>query len=228
MSPAAAPKAPLAAATFASGSGTNVQALLDHPTDLWRIRLLVADRDGIGALERARQAGVATRVIRTKGRAEDEVAGETLAALEEHGVQVIFLAGYLKLVSAAVVTRFRKRILNIHPALLPSFGGKGMWGHHVHEAVLASGMRISGPSVHFVDEQYDRGTIVAQWPVPVLPDDTPDTLAARVLVFEHRLYPLAADHVCRAVLEGRESGPLVLPGEAFSLVPDTRLAGPAR
>ena len=226
MSAPGGPKGPLAAAAFASGGGTNVQALLDHPTDLWRIRLLVADRDGIGALERARRAGVATRVIPTKGRPEDEIAGETLAALEEHGAQVIFLAGYLKLVPTAVVARFRRRILNIHPALLPSFGGKGMWGHHVHEAVLASGMRLSGPTVHFVDEEFDHGTIVAQWPVPVLPGDTADTLAARVLVFEHRLYPLVADHVCRAVLEGREPGPLALPGEAYSLVPDATTAGP--
>jgi len=218
---------PLAAAAFASGGGTNVQALLDHRTDLWRIRLLVADRDGIGALERARRAGVATRVIPTKGRAEADVAAETLAALEEHGVQMIFLAGYLKLVPSAVVARFRRRILNIHPAPLPSFGGKGMWGHHVHEAVLASGTRISGPTVHFVDEEYDRGTIVAQWPVPVLPGDTPDTLAARVLEFEHRLYPLAADHVCRAVAEGREPGPLALPGEAYSLLADSTKGGAA-
>lgn len=218
---------PLAAAAFASGGGTNVQALLDHETDLWRIRLLVTDRDGIGALERAARAGVATRVIPTKGRADADVAAETLAALEEHGVRVIFLAGYLKLVPPAVVARFRRRILNIHPALLPSFGGKGMWGHHVHEAVLASGMRISGPTVHFVDEEFDHGTIVAQWPVPVLPGDTPDTLAARVLTFEHRLYPLAADHLCRAVADGREPGPFALPGEAFTLVPDAKAAGPA-
>lgn len=210
---------PLVAAVFASGGGTNLQALLDHrPAEpRWRIGLLVADRPGIGALERAERAGVPARVIPTRGRPPEEVAAETLAALEAHAVDVVFLAGYLKLVPPAVVTRFRRRILNVHPALLPSFGGKGMWGHHVHEAVIASGARLSGPTVHFVDEEYDRGAIVAQWPVPVLPHDTPDSLAARVLQVEHRLYPLAADHVCRAVAEGREPGPWAFPGDAFTL-----------
>lgn len=221
MSGHAASRQRLVAAAFASGGGTNLQALLDHRPDvpLWRFGLLVADRDGIGALGRARRAGVPTRVVPTEGRAPADVAAETLAVLEEHGVEVVFLAGYVRLVPPQVVARFRRRILNIHPALLPGFGGKGMWGHHVHEAVLASGARLSGPTVHFVDEEYDRGSIVGQWPVPVLPDDTPETLAARVLKVEHRLYPLAADHVCRALAEGREPGPLALPGEVFALVP---------
>ncbi len=221
MSGGSGVRAPLVAAAFASGGGTNLQALLDHrpAAPCWRIGLLVADREGIGALERARRAGVPTRVIPTWGRSRAEVAAETLAALEEHGVQVIFLAGYVQLVPPEVVARFRRRILNIHPALLPGFGGQGMWGHHVHEAVLASGVRLSGPTVHLVDEEYDRGMIVAQWPVPVIPGDTPETLAARVLQVEHRLYPLAADHVCRALAEGREPGPLALHGAAYALVP---------
>ena len=220
MSVGSGGRGPLVAAAFASGGGTNLQALLDHrPADpCWRIGLLVADRDGIGALDRARRAGVPTRVIRTRGRSQADIAADTLVALEDHGVEVVFLAGYLKLVPAEVVARFRRRILNIHPALLPGFGGEGMWGHHVQEAVIASGARLSGPTVHFVDEEYDRGSIVAQWPVPVLSDDTPEVLAARVLQVEHRLYPLAADHVCRAIAEGREPGPLALAGEGFALV----------
>ncbi|MCG6989547.1 MAG: phosphoribosylglycinamide formyltransferase [Gemmatimonadetes bacterium] len=225
---------PLNAAVFASGGGTDLQALLDHQAaqtrhdersasrarPCWRIVLVVSDRADAGALERARGAGVATRVIPTKGRSPDDVAADTLAALEEHGVGVIFLAGYLKLVPSRVVSAYRRRILNIHPALLPSFGGKGMYGMNVHRAVIESGMRLSGPTVHFVDEDYDRGTIVAQWPVPVLPGDTPEALAARVLEVEHLLYPRAADHVCRALLEGREPGPMTLPGEAFVLAAD--------
>jgi folate-dependent phosphoribosylglycinamide formyltransferase PurN len=159
------------------------------------------------------------------GRTDGDVAAETLAVLDDHGAQVIFMAGYVRLVPPQVVARFRRGILNIHPALLPGFGGKGMWGHHVHEAVLASGVRLSGPTVHFVDEEYDRGSIVGQWPVPVLPGDTPETLAARVLKVEHRLYPLAADHVCRALAEGREPGPLALSGEAFALVPALPASG---
>ncbi|MGD8320115.1 MAG: phosphoribosylglycinamide formyltransferase [Gemmatimonadota bacterium] len=221
---------PLTAAVFASGGGTNLQSLLDHQASdpPWRVGLVVTDRPGVGALERAERAGVATRTIPTKGREPADVASETLAVLEEHGVRVIFLAGYLKLVPAPVVAGFRRRILNIHPALLPAFGGKGMYGMNVHRAVLESGVRFSGPTVHFVDEEYDRGTIVAQWPVPVLPGDTPEALAARVLKVEHRLYPLAADHVCQAVLEGHEPAPLALPGEAFSLVEDVATSTLAR
>ena len=115
------------------------------------------------------------------------------------------LAGYLKLVPPAVIARYRDRIVNMHPALLPAFGGRGMYGHHVHEAVLASGARESGATVHLVDEEYDRGAILAQGRVPVLPGDTPDRLAARVLEVEHRLLPAV---VLAAAAAGR---PVPLP-----------------
>ncbi|HSG06820.1 MAG TPA: phosphoribosylglycinamide formyltransferase [Longimicrobiales bacterium] len=213
--------ATLVAAVFASGGGSNLQALLDHQEGdtPWRIGLLVSDREGAGALARAEAAGVPTRVIPTKGRDPHDVAVETLEALEDHGAQVIFLAGYLKLLPAPVVRAFAGRMINIHPALLPSFGGKGMWGMHVHRAVLESGARLSGPTVHLVDEEYDRGAILAQWPVPVLPGDSPEALAARVLEVEHWLYPMAADHLCRALLQGHQPGPWASPGETFTLVP---------
>jgi phosphoribosylglycinamide formyltransferase 1 len=212
----------LNAAVFASGGGTDLQALLDHQATgpCWRVVVVVSDREEAGALARARRAGVDTRVVPTRGRSGDDVATDTLAALGEHDVGVIFLAGYLKLVPAKVVAAYRRRILNIHPALLPSFGGKGMYGMNVHRAVLESGARVSGATVHFVDEEYDRGTIVAQWPVPVLPDDTPEALGARVLEVEHLLYPLAADHVGRAILYGVAPSPLILPGGAFTLATD--------
>lgn len=224
---AAAPES-LRAAVFASGSGSNFQALLDAEEagdgkTPWRTVLLVSDREGTGAADRARSAGVDVRVIPVSGREADDVAADTLAALEEHGVQVIFLAGYLRLVPAPVVARYPRRILNIHPALLPSFGGKGMWGRHVHRAVLDAGVRITGPTVHFADDAYDRGAIVAQWPVPVVPGDTPDTLAARVLEVEHRLYPLAARHVCRALQRGEEPGPLPPRDLAFGPAPSPTL-----
>jgi folate-dependent phosphoribosylglycinamide formyltransferase PurN len=102
-------------------------------------------------------------------------------------------------VPAEVSHAFHGRILNIHPALLPAFGGRGMYGHRVHEAVVASGVRLSGATVHFVDEQYDHGSIIAQWPVPVFPDDTPSTVAIRVLEVEHQLFPRAV----AAVAAGR-------------------------
>lgn len=207
------------AAVFASGGGSNFQSLIDHQSEEspGRILLLISDRPEAGALQRAETAGVATRVIPVKGRPLDDVGEETLGVLSDFGIEVILLAGYLRLIPPSVVRAFSRRILNIHPALLPSFGGKGMWGHHVHEAVLASGASFSGPTIHFVDEEYDTGSILAQWPVPVLAGDTADTLAARVLGVEHILYPLAADHLFQAVAEGRPVTRLSPPGEAVGM-----------
>ncbi len=154
--------------------------------------------------------GVPVRRVPLAARPPAEVAAEMIATLEEAGIEVIFLAGYLRLVPAPVVQRWGGRILNIHPALLPAFGGAGMWGNHVHAAVLEAGVRVSGATVHLVDEAYDRGQILAQWPVEVRGDDTPETLAARVIAVEHRLYPRAADHLCAALGEGRTPTPLSL------------------
>jgi formyltetrahydrofolate-dependent phosphoribosylglycinamide formyltransferase len=209
-------------AVFASGGGSNFQSLLDRQGEgnPCEIRLLLTNRKAAGALERARKAGVASRVIPVKGRPLEVVGAETLEVLGDYQIEVILLAGYLQLIPSAVVRAFSGRILNVHPALLPAFGGKGMWGHHVHEAVLASGATFSGPSIHFVDEEYDTGRIFAQWPVPVLPDDTPDTLGARVLRAEHVLYPLAAAHLCEAVAQGREPARFSPPGEAFQFSGD--------
>ncbi len=203
---------PVPAAVFASGSGTNLQALLDHETadGLYHIIVVISDREGAGALGRAEAAGRLARVIAVKGRPTEEVATETLSLLESLDVQAIFLAGYLRLIPSAVVSAYPRRILNIHPALLPAFGGKGMFGERVHEAVLASDAEVSGASVHYVDEEYDTGTIVGQWPVQVLPGDDVSALAARVLSVEHRLYPAVADHVCEAWAEGRVPGPFAL------------------
>lgn len=147
-------------------------------------------------------------MIPVRDRPASEVSSETVEILAAAEIDVIFLAGYLRLLPAGVVTRWSRRVINIHPALLPSFGGKGMWGRHVHEAVIASGTRVTGVTVHFVDAAYDEGTILAQWPVPVLANDTPEVLAGRVLEAEHRLYPRAAAHLCRALLNGREPTPL--------------------
>ena len=210
---------PVHAAVFASGSGTNLQALLDHETvdGPYRIVVVISDRGGAGALERAEAAGRMARVIEVRNRPPEDVASETLALLESLEVGAIFLAGYLRLVPSAVVSAFRRRILNIHPALLPDFGGEGMFGKHVHEAVLASGAKVSGATVHYVDEEYDTGTIVGQCPVQVLPGDDAPSLAARILNVEHRLYPIVAEHVCEAWADGRVPGPFTLsPGELGS------------
>lgn len=129
-------------------------------------------------------------------------ADELLATLAD--ADLVVLAGYLKLLPAPVVRRFRQRAINIHPALLPAFGGPGMYGRRVHEAVLASGASESGATVHYVDEQFDRGPIVAQQTVPVLPDDTADSLAHRVLAVEHELLPRVVLELAGAILEERD------------------------
>jgi phosphoribosylglycinamide formyltransferase 1 len=193
-SPGAAtfPAMPSRIGVLASGGGSNLQALLDHLDRLGANRaahvvLVVANAARAGALERARARGIATAVLD-----DHEDAAALQAALDVAGVDLVVLAGYLKLVPASVVARYAGRMLNVHPALLPAFGGPGMYGRRVHEAVLRSGARVSGVTVHFVDEAYDRGAIIAQWPVPVRADDTPDSLAARVLRAEHLLLPRVA------------------------------------
>lgn len=204
---------PASLAVFASGSGTNLGSLIDtfgpdgQPDSAARVALVISDRDGIGALERAQAAGIPTAVINPrKLDGPDAFAEALLKKLGEHGIELIALAGYLRLVPAAVVEAFRGRIVNIHPGPLPTFGGPGMYGRRVHETVLRSGVRVSGPTVHFVDERYDTGPIIAQWPVPVLPGDDSARLAARVLRYEHRLYPQVVKALALGAIELGEDG----------------------
>ena len=218
----------LPVAVFASGSGSNLQAILDHHSELaappWRVALVISDQREAKALERARHAGVAARILSVAGRPAAAVAAEMLDLLHASGIEFVALAGYLRLVPAEVVGAFRERIVNIHPALLPAFGGKGMYGMRVHEAVLASGARVTGPTVHLVDEEYDRGPVLAQWPVPVLAGDSARLLAARVLRVEHVLYPRVVDHWGRALAENRTPAPFSPPGTSF-LAGDRLAAG---
>jgi formyltetrahydrofolate-dependent phosphoribosylglycinamide formyltransferase len=203
-------------AVFASGGGTNLQSLLDRVNlagSTWgRVALVLSDRPQAGALERARVAHVPSAVVAVAGRPEEDVAVEINTLLDTHAIDVVALAGYLRLVPAQITTRFRGRIVNIHPALLPAFGGKGMYGIRVHRAVLEAGCRVTGVTVHYVDERYDEGRPLAQWPVPVLAADTPETLAARVLAVEHCLYPLALELLAARIADGRPLG--VLPATA--------------
>jgi formyltetrahydrofolate-dependent phosphoribosylglycinamide formyltransferase len=188
-------------AVFASGGGTNLQALIDHfnpaPAPAARVELVVASRAGIGALGRAARSGIASVVLDPREIGEAAYATRMLAALDEHRIDIVVLAGWLQLVPIKVVERYHGRMLNIHPALLPGFGGRGMYGMRVHRAVVDAGVRVSGATVHLVSDRYDEGRIIAQWPVPVLPGDTPEALAARVLAVEHRLVPLAVEAVAR-------------------------------
>jgi formyltetrahydrofolate-dependent phosphoribosylglycinamide formyltransferase len=175
-------------AVLASGHGSNLQALLDaarDPSSPAVVALVVSNKATAGALERAAAAGVPTGIVAEDG----QDAARLLELLARHAIELVVLAGWLKKVPDTVVRAYRGRMLNVHPALLPAFGGPGMYGRRVHEAVLKSGAQVSGVTVHLVDEQYDHGEIVAQWPVPVRSDDTPETLAARVLAVEHRLLP---------------------------------------
>jgi formyltetrahydrofolate-dependent phosphoribosylglycinamide formyltransferase len=173
-------------AVAASGRGSNLAALLRAlgPTGPARVVLVLSNRPDAGALAVAREHGIATAVL---GDPADGAAWQ--AALAAHRVDLVVLAGYLKLVPPEVVREWSGRIINIHPALLPRHGGPGMYGTRVHRAVLEAGDRESGATVHLVDEEYDRGMVLAQARVPVLPGDTPETLAARVLAVEHRLLP---------------------------------------
>jgi formyltetrahydrofolate-dependent phosphoribosylglycinamide formyltransferase len=179
---------PMRVAVAVSGRGTNLEALLRAlgPEAPAQVVLVLSNRADAPALERAAGRGIATIALR-----DHADAPEWLSALARHQVDLVVLAGYVKLVPADVIAPYRGRILNVHPALLPRFGGRGMYGRRVHEAVLASGARESGATVHLVDEVYDRGAILGQARVPVLPGDDPESLAARVLVAEHRLLPAA-------------------------------------
>lgn len=192
-------------AVAVSGRGSNLEALLRAlaPGTIARVVVVLSNRADAGALGRAAEWGVPGIVLRDPAGPK-----EWIEALDHHAVDLVVLAGYLKLVPAEVIGRFRDRVINIHPALLPAFGGHGMYGRRVHEAVLASGATESGATVHLVDEVYDRGAILGQSRVPVLPGDDAERLAARVLEAEHRLLPAA---VLAAAAAGR---PVPLPETA--------------
>ncbi len=198
-------------AVFGSGRGSNFRAILiaieNGAIPEARIVCVVSNNSSAGILHTAREHAIpAYHLSSMQFPVHEEFVERLLGLLEEHETHVIALAGYMKLLPPEVIAHFRHRIINIHPALLPKFGGRGMYGHHVHEAVLAAGERESGATVHLVDEAYDHGPLLMQKKVPVLPGDTPDSLAARVLVAEHELYP--------EVLRRIASGELNLPTPA--------------
>jgi len=188
---------------FASGRGSNFQAILKTiASGLFqaKIVLLISNNSDAGAFEIARTHCIPTHHISQKiFPSEDAFAKKMLEVLSGHHTEFIVLAGYLKKIPSQVIRQYRNRIVNIHPALLPSFGGFGMYGHYVHEAVIASGVKVSGATVHLVTEEYDRGPIIMQKTVDIAFDDTPESLAAKVLKVEHEIFPLAL----KAFAEGR-------------------------
>lgn len=190
-------------AVFVSGGGTNLQALIDYEKSEspcpYHICVVVADTKKAFALERAQKAGIPTSIVspfavlgadkaRTVSKEEKRIAvsNAALEAAKKAGADAIVLAGWLTVLSGNIIQEYSGRIVNLHPALLPKFGGVGMWGHNVHEAVLASGDKESGCTVHLVDSGCDTGKILVQRKVPVLPGDTPDSLYARIAPEEHK------------------------------------------
>ncbi|KAL0353272.1 UNVERIFIED_CONTAM: Phosphoribosylglycinamide formyltransferase, chloroplastic [Sesamum angustifolium] len=201
-------------AVFVSGGGSNFRSI--HEATLTGsvngdIVVLVTNKHDCGGAEYARGKGIPVIVFPKRKDTEEVFSGEDLViALRSFKVDFILLAGYLKLIPAALIQAYPKAILNIHPSLLPAFGGKGYYGMKVHKAVIASGARYSGPTIHYVDEHYDTGRILAQRVVPVLANDTAEELAARVLHEEHKLYVEVSAALCEERITWREDGvPLI-------------------
>jgi len=194
---------------MASGRGSNLQALLkaiERGEVDARVVLVISNKSAAGALEIARSRQIATvHLSESHFGSEAEYVERLLELLQRHQVELIVLAGYLKKIPPAAVSRYQHRIINIHPALLPSFGGPGLYGHFVHDAVLQYGCKVSGVTVHLVDANYDSGAPILQECVPVIEGDTAETLAARVLQVEHRLLPAAIQLFARnrVQVEGR-------------------------
>ncbi|MBQ1629328.1 MAG: phosphoribosylglycinamide formyltransferase [Treponema sp.] len=189
-------------AVLVSGGGTNLQALIDyeksHEGCPYNIAIVISDHKDAFALERAAKAGIKTaiaspyavmgaEVAKAASREEKRIAvsNRVLELCNENGVEGIVQAGWLTVLSGSIIDKYSDKIINLHPALLPKFGGVGMWGHHVHEAVLAAGEKESGCTIHLVNGECDGGKILIQKKVPVMPDDTPDSLYARIAPKEH-------------------------------------------
>ncbi|MGM0444266.1 MAG: phosphoribosylglycinamide formyltransferase [Fibrobacterota bacterium] len=186
-------------AVFASGGGSNFQVLAEQleqsPAE---IVLLISNNSTSGAMQRAQKLGIPA--VHISGRTHPdsrEYTAALTALMKEYNVDTILLAGYMKRLPADLIAACPERILNIHPALLPAFGGRGMYGIHIHRAVIDAGVKKTGVTVHFVNEEYDRGRIITQVPVPVYTDDTPEKLAQRVLAVEHDTYWRVVDRLAR-------------------------------
>lgn len=196
-------------AVFASGSGSDFQSVIDanEREQFCEISLLVASKEGIYAIERAKKHGIDSIVRNKKDFASvEEMYEDIIAELNRRDVDYVVLAGYLSMLGENFVRAFPDRIINIHPSLIPSFCGKGFYGLNVHRAAIEYGVKISGLTVHFVDEHYDSGAIILQRAVEVKEDDTPESLQARILEEEHRALPEAVRLLTtgKIVKEGRK------------------------
>jgi phosphoribosylglycinamide formyltransferase-1 len=186
-------------AVFASGAGSNARRLIEHfaQSDLASVALIVCNKPGAGVLQIADEHGIPTLLLEK----ERFFRGDGyVAELKAQQIDFVILAGFLWKVPGALIDAYAHRIVNIHPALLPNYGGKGMYGEHVHKAVLAAGDPQSGITIHEVDEQYDHGTHLFQATCPVLPGDTPASLAQRIHELEHRHYPAVVEDWVRKTI----------------------------
>ena len=200
---------PVKIAVLVSGGGTNLQALIDAEKSgmiqSGSISLVLSNKEGAYALERAKNAGIPTAVV-TKAQTGSQEAFEDAirAKLTEYGVEVIILAGFMSILSEKFTSAYPRRILNVHPSLIPSFCGKGFYGLHVHEAALAYGVKVTGATVHFVNEIPDGGEIILQRAVEIREGDTPEILQKRVMEeAEWKLLPMAAEKVCADILKNK-------------------------
>lgn len=196
--------APVSVAVLVSGSGSNLQALLDAQSagelSSARISLVISDRAGVHALDRARSAGVPPLVFDRRTLGLERMEREMSKALDERGIELLVLAGFLTILSPGFVKRFEGRMINVHPSLIPSFCGEGFYGLRVHEAALRRGVKLTGATVHLVNEDPDGGPILAQKAVRVLKGDTPRTLQRRVMEqAEWRLLPRTVESYCRVL-----------------------------
>ena len=196
-------RAPLRVAVLVSGGGTNLQALIDAERagkmKSGRLSLVISNKEGAYALERARNAGIPTETVlkKTLGSAE-KFEEKILSLLEENRIDIIVLAGFMSILSERFTSRYEKRILNVHPSLIPSFCGAGYYGLRVHEAALAYGVKVTGATVHFVNEIPDGGEIILQKVVRIREGDTPEVLQARVMrEAEWKILPRALEIVCK-------------------------------
>ncbi len=189
-------------AVLVSGGGTNLQALIDAERDgiikNGKITLVISSRPGVYALERAEKAGIKSIVLERKKYAlQADFDADLLNALKEHDIDLVVLAGFLTILGDTIISEYKNRIINVHPSLIPSFCGKGFYGLKVHEAALSRGVKLTGATVHLVNEIADGGPILMQRAVEVMEDDTPETLQKRVMrECEHVLLPLAVSKFC--------------------------------
>ena len=194
----------LKVAVLVSGGGSNLQSILDYGQETFKVEMVIGSKEGIYGLERAKNAGVPTYVVSRK-----EYGNETsnkILELTRGKVDLIVLAGYLSILDGEILKEFKDRIINIHPSLIPSFCGDKMYGIHIHNAVKACGVRFTGCTVHFVNEEVDGGAIILQEVVPVHFDDTAEDIQKRVLVEEHKLLPKAIDLISMGkidIIDGR-------------------------